>query len=115
MPGIDFLSPATKIVSYEEPDIVLAIITVIFICAISLFIGLLADSSLVSAVGIVIGIFLSLIVGFGFPIEKEKNVTGYEVTISSDVNLVEFYEKYEIVGDPTINENGQKVYFITEK
>ena len=115
MPGIDFLSSATKIVSYEEPDVTLAIITALFICAISLIIGVLVDSSFFSAIGIIIGIFLSFIVGFGFPIEKEKNVTGYEVTISSDINLAEFYEKYEIIGDPTINENGQKVYFITEK
>ena len=115
MPGVDFLSTVTKTVSYEEPNIVLAIIIVVTICAISILIGALADSSFVSAVGMVIGIFLCVIIGFGFPVEKEKEVTGYEVTISSDANLAEFCEKYEIIGDPTINENGQKVYFITEK
>lgn len=115
MPGADFLSNVTKTVSYEEPNIILAIIVVVIVCAISILIGVLVDSSFVSVVGIVIGFFLSFIIGFGCPIEKVKDVSGYEVTISSDINLVEFYEKYEIIGDPTINENGQKVYFITEK
>ena len=115
MPGVDFLSNVTKTVSYEEPNITLAIIVVVIVCAISILIGVLVDSSFASAIGIVIGIFLSVIIGFGCPIEKVKNVTGYEVTVSSDTNLVEFYEKYEIIGDPVINENGQKVYFITEK
>lgn len=115
MPGIDFLSTVTKTMSYEEPNITLAIIVAVIVCAISVLIGVLVDSSFASAVGIVIGIFLSVIIGFGCSIEKTKNVTGYEVIISSDVNLVEFYEKYEIIDDPVINENGQKVYFITEK
>ena len=115
MPGVDFLSTVTKTVSYEEPNIILAIIVVVTICAISILIGALVDSSFISAAGTTLGIFLCVIIGFGFPVEKTKDVTGYEVTISSDVNLVEFYEKYEIIGDPTIDEKGQKVYFITEK
>lgn len=115
MPGVDFLSTVTKTVSYEEPNFILAIIIAITICTISILIGVLVDSSFASVVGIIIGIFLAIIIGCGCPIEKVKDVTGYEVTISSDVNLVEFYEKYEIIGDPIINENGQKVYFITEK
>lgn len=115
MPGVDFLSTVTKTVSYEEPSAILAIIIVVTIVAIGMLIGILVDSSFVAVVGAVIGIFLSIIISFGFPVEKTKDVAGYEVTISSDVNLVEFYEKYEIIGDPVINENGQKVYFITEK
>lgn len=115
MPGVDFLSTVTKTVSYEEPNVILIIGIFVIIFAISMLIGVLADSSFVSVVGIVVGIFLSVIIGFGFPVEKVKDVTGYEVTISSDTNLAEFYEKYEIIGDPIINENGQKVYFITEK
>jgi hypothetical protein len=115
MPGVDFLSTVTKTVSYEEPNIILVIFLAIIVCAISILIGVLADSSFVSVVGIIIGIFLSIIVSFEFPVENVKDVTGYEATISSDTNLAEFYEKYEIIGDPIINENGQKVYFIIEK
>ena len=115
MPGVDYLSTVTKTVPYEEPNVILSIIVIVTICAISILIGALVDSLFASAIGIVMGIFLSIIIGFECPIEKVKDVTGYEVTVSSDVNLVEFYEKYEIIGDPTINENGQKVYFITEK
>ena len=115
MPGVDYLLTVTKTVPYEEPNIILAIIIVVAICAISVLIGALVDWLFVSVIGTIIGIFLSVIIGFGCPIEKVKDVTGYEVTVSSDANLVEFYEKYEIIGDPTINENGQKVYFITEK
>lgn len=111
MPGVDFLSTVTC----EEPNFILAIIIAITICAISILIGVLVDSSFASVVGIIIGLFLAIIIGFAFPVEEVKDVTGYEVTISSDTNLAEFYEKYEIIGDPTINENGQKVYFITEK
>lgn len=115
MPGVDFLSTVTKTVSYEEPNVILSIIIVVTICAISILIGALIDYPLVSVIGTIIGVFLSVVISFGFPVEKTKDVTGYEATISSDVNLVEFYEKYEIIGDPTIDENGQKVYFITEK
>ena len=115
MPGVDYLSTVTKTVSYEEPNVILSIIVIVTICAISILIGALVDSLFASAIGIVMGIFLSIIIGFECPIEKVKDVTGYEVTVSSDANLVEFYEKYEIIGDPTIDEKGQKVYFITEK
>lgn len=115
MPGVDFLSTVTKTVSYEEPSTILAVFVFVVTFAIGMLIGILVDSSFVSAASAVIGIFLSIIISFGFPVEKVKGVTGYEVTISSDVNLVEFYEKYEIIGDPIINENGQKVYFIAEK
>ena len=61
--------------------------------------------------GLVIGTLLSLVlVGIGF-IDNKNSIDHieYKVTISDDVSLTEFYEKYEII------EQDGKIYTVKER
>lgn len=109
MEGVEILATEEVAISFKWSFTfcwIPAIITCIFIFLISTYVD---NNDLIF--GIVIGIFSGIVVGFlagheSIPVEYE---TRYDVTISEDVSLIEFEEKYEI-----IDQNG-KIYTVREK
>ena len=115
MSGIEILSSTEVVTAYSHPDagtITLAVIFGTFFIG-SFLIWLLSDIDVVI-------IPVCAVLGFGFgmiggciaedalikPIEYE---THYKVTISDEVSINEFLEKYEII------EQDEKIFTIKEK
>lgn len=71
------------------------VIVVIFSLSLGLAYDLLYDAAIYIVSGI-FGIVGGVLVGFifGIPIEYE---TQYKVTVTNDVSMTEFYERYEVV------------------
>ena len=115
MSGIEILSSTEVVTAYSHPNagtITLAVIFGTFFIG-SLLLWLLSElDALIIPVGAILGFVLGLIGGviaednLVKPIEYE---THYKVTISDEVSMNEFLEKYEII------EQDERIFTIREK
>lgn len=108
MEGITVLSENELMVVPNWVDIIMLVGMIIMLS--SLVVAVKMSSIYFSVILCVIGIVLTIVCIFGnLTIRKPTGKYEYKVTISDEVNLVEFNEKYEI-----INQEGL-IYTIREK
>lgn len=114
MSGVEILASEQVGIGYDLSSATIA--TMIFTIIICIVIGLyffINDGDFANVLGMsAIGIMLSLLLG-GVVQELTKKPSGYEIqykiTISDEVKMNDFYEKYEI-----INQDG-KIFTVREK
>ncbi|MBO5967681.1 MAG: hypothetical protein J6S14_04180 [Clostridia bacterium] len=94
MTGINILAEYTA--GGMPVEIVLGLLIVAAIGLFLFIIGVATDSENSFAVGVILVLF-ALAAGIVSECTKEPDHTQYKVTISDDVNLIEFLEKYEIL------------------
>jgi hypothetical protein len=115
MTGVDILSSSEVVVDtiYHCRGVAFTILFVIFILSVigGLFMAATFDNDLYILLGSCIGIAIGLLTGCKIDIANKEEIyqTQYKATISEEVSLVEFNEKYEI-----IDQEG-KIYTIVEK
>ena len=105
MNGVEILA-STEVTQLDPSPLVFFGATVIIFIAFCL-VAFVADSEILVIVGAVLAIFVGIITSLAFASKTYE--TQYQVTISEDVNFVEFNNKYEI-----LNQEG-KIYTVKEK
>jgi hypothetical protein len=115
MSGVEILSIIEEPI-YQFSDSAFGI-TLFFTLVICFFIGSYISMSegelfylfLFSVLGVIVGVLFGIIIGSVACIETDEVETTYKVTISEEVSLNDFMEKYEI-----IDQEG-KIYTVRER
>ena len=85
-------------------------VVLLFLCVLFVITGVEADNGYVFFIGLFSGIALMAVFVYGIYLSEQQSTTKeYQVTISDNVSMTEFMEKYEI-----INVDG-KIYTIRDK
>ena len=115
MIGIDILSSSEVVVDaiYPYRGVAIGVMFIIAILGIigGVWLALKKDFYLFVPLGFSLGIVTGALTGYKIDMANKEEIyqTQYKVTISEEVNFVEFNEKYEI-----IDQEG-KIYTIVEK
>lgn len=107
MEGIEILQ-TLEVARYNDGFIALFIIAIILF---TVFIFAMLSNKVFDAASFVIGsVLLVLVIGFGILYKNSKTLhTEYIVTVDQSVNVVEFFDKYEVI------EHEDKLWRIKEK
>ena len=105
LPGVEILSQ--EVIGTVKCNYSIFIIGIIVSILLGILFCYFIDPCLGQAI-LFLGVFISFILILAFPIHTGE-YTQYKVTISDEINFVEFNEKYEI-----INQDG-KIYTIRER
>ena len=107
--GVEILSQ--EVVTDMTFNFGIFIIGVIFSIILAVIVSMLLSTNLLFNIIYIIGFIISIVLGVVYA-NSSESYTQYKVTISDEVNFVEFNEKYEIISQDgklyTIKERGDE-------